>query len=84
MKPKYLIVSWHQNNQKINGILSGLGKEEVFFFFFFFFQYSYLAAKYNSDSGGKQYKAQRHNQYYQLFYTITILTVKYMFWSIIK
>ena len=30
MTIKYLIVSWHQNNQEINGI-SGVGTEEVVF-----------------------------------------------------
>ena len=29
MKIKYLIVSWHQNNQEVNGI-SEVGIEEVF------------------------------------------------------
>ena len=61
MTIKYLIVSWHQIIQEINGV-SGVGTEEVLFFFFFFFfflfyfffhisHYSFLAAKINSDSG---------------------------------
>ena len=43
---KYLIVSWHQNDQETNG-KSGVGTEVDFFLS----HYSFFATKSNSDSG---------------------------------
>ena len=42
---KYLIVSWHQNNQVLTGI-SGVGIVEVSYIS----HYSFMAAKFNLDS----------------------------------
>ena len=74
MTVEFLIVSWHQNNLEINGIL-GVGTEEVVFFFIS--HYSSLTAKSNSDSAVSHTRLRDTINPIQLNYTITILEVSY-------
>ena len=75
MAINYLIVSWHQNNQEINGIL-GIGTDKVFFIS----HYSFMAAKSNSNSGpGDSHTRLRDTTNPISYFTIIILTIKNMF-----
>ena len=84
--------TWHQDNLVING-LSGVGTKEEFYISLWFLgsliwvrilgleTHSIIYVIYYHHL----YKAQRHSQRYQVFYTNIILAVNYIFWrAIIK